>query len=70
MQDTIASYIQEAIERMEAEEKAGVPPKAESEQSVLEKLLKVDKKIAQVMAMDMLLAGVDTVRYGVFLSWE
>ncbi|XP_005177073.1 cytochrome P450 CYP12A2-like [Musca domestica] len=60
MQDTIASYIQEAIERMEAEEKAGVPPKAESEQSVLEKLLKVDKKIAQVMAMDMLLAGVDT----------
>ncbi|XP_073823702.1 cytochrome P450 CYP12A2-like [Musca autumnalis] len=60
IQDTIEIYIQEAIDCMEAEKKAGVPEKPESEQSVLEKLLKVDKKIAQVMAMDMLMAGVDT----------
>ncbi|TMW40158.1 hypothetical protein DOY81_014762, partial [Sarcophaga bullata] len=30
------------------------------EKSVLEKLLKIDRKIAKVMAMDMLMAGVDT----------
>lgn len=32
------------------------------ELSVLEKLLKIDRRVAIVMALDMLLAGVDTVR--------
>lgn len=32
-----------------------------SEESVLQKLLKIDKKLAIVMALDMLMAGVDTV---------
>lgn len=32
------------------------------ELSVLEKLLKVDKNVALVMALDMFMAGVDTVR--------
>lgn len=35
---------------------------ADREASVLEKLLKIDKEAAIVMAMDMLLAGIDTVR--------
>lgn len=32
------------------------------EQSVLQKLLKIDRQTAIIMASDMLLAGVDTVR--------
>lgn len=31
------------------------------EQSVLEKLLKIDRRVAIIMALDMLMAGVDTV---------
>lgn len=31
------------------------------DRSVLEKLLRVDKQMAQVMALDMLTAGIDTV---------
>lgn len=54
-------YVNEAIERIEEDKRNGVPEKADSEKSVLEKLVKVDKKIASVMAIDMLLAGVDTV---------
>uniref|UniRef100_B5DUY3 Uncharacterized protein n=1 Tax=Drosophila pseudoobscura pseudoobscura TaxID=46245 RepID=B5DUY3_DROPS len=55
----ISAYIDEAVERLEKEAKEGVV-RPENEQSVLEKLLKVDKKVATVMAMDMLMAGVDT----------
>ncbi|XP_037815903.1 cytochrome P450 CYP12A2-like isoform X2 [Lucilia sericata] len=54
------TYINEAIERLEQERLNGVKEKAEHEKSVLEKLLKIDKKIATVMAMDMFMAGVDT----------
>ncbi|TMW43219.1 hypothetical protein DOY81_011699, partial [Sarcophaga bullata] len=53
-------YINEAIARLEQEQKEGKPEKPENEKSVLEKLLKIDRKIAKVMAMDMLMAGVDT----------
>lgn len=35
--------------------------KPEEEQSVLERLLKIDKNVAFIMAMDMLTAGIDTV---------
>ncbi|XP_033255190.1 probable cytochrome P450 12a5, mitochondrial [Drosophila miranda] len=55
----ISAYIDEAVERLEKEAKEGVV-RPENEQSVLEKLLKVDKKVATIMAMDMLMAGVDT----------
>lgn len=34
------------------------------DRSVLEKLLRIDKQTAQVMALDMLTAGVDTVSAG------
>ncbi|KAM7361974.1 uncharacterized protein ACRADG_012838 [Cochliomyia hominivorax] len=53
-------HINEAIQRLEEERQRGVPEKTENKKSVLEKLLKIDKKIATVMAMDMLMAGVDT----------
>ncbi|XP_013107498.2 cytochrome P450 CYP12A2 isoform X2 [Stomoxys calcitrans] len=53
-------YVGEAIQRLEDERKRGVPEKPDNEKSVLEKLIKIDKKIATVMAIDMLLAGVDT----------
>lgn len=57
-----SSYVNEAIERLEKESESGKPEKPEHEKSVLEKLIKIDKKIASVMAMDMLMAGVDTVK--------
>uniref|UniRef100_A0A1I8NBI6 Cytochrome P450 n=1 Tax=Musca domestica TaxID=7370 RepID=A0A1I8NBI6_MUSDO len=53
-------YVNEAIDRLEAERQSGVPEKPENEKSVLEKLIKIDRKIATVMAIDMILAGVDT----------
>ncbi|XP_037815904.1 cytochrome P450 CYP12A2-like [Lucilia sericata] len=58
--DITSSYVNEAIERIEEDRKKGVPEKPENEKSVLEKLIKIDKRIASVMAMDMLMAGVDT----------
>jgi len=60
LQNITLAFVDEAIERLEKEAKEGVV-RPENEQSVLEKLLKVDKKVATVMAMDMLMAGVDTV---------
>ncbi|XP_034661847.1 probable cytochrome P450 12a4, mitochondrial [Drosophila subobscura] len=59
VQEVTSAYVDEAIERLEKEAKDGIV-RPENEQSVLEKLLKVDKKVATVMAMDMLMAGVDT----------
>ncbi|KAH8292309.1 hypothetical protein KR054_008261 [Drosophila jambulina] len=59
LQDITLAYVEEAIQRLEKEAKEGVV-RPENEQSVLEKLLRVDKKVATVMAMDMLMAGVDT----------
>ncbi|KAH8243065.1 hypothetical protein KR032_004293 [Drosophila birchii] len=59
VQEVISAYVEEATVRLEQEAKVGVV-RPENEQSVLEKLLKVDKKVATVMAMDMLMAGVDT----------
>ncbi|XP_073817037.1 cytochrome P450 CYP12A2-like isoform X2 [Musca autumnalis] len=58
--DITKGFVEEAIARLEEERKNGMPEKPDSEKSVLEKLVKIDKKIAMVMAMDMLMAGVDT----------
>lgn len=60
IQKVTLEYVNEAKERIDADAKKGIV-KSESEQSVLEKLLKIDKKVATIMAMDMLMAGVDTV---------
>lgn len=51
-------FIDQAIIKLE--NKTHQP--SDKEPSVLEKLLKLDKHIAMVMALDMLMAGVDTVR--------
>lgn len=57
------SFVDEAIDRIEEEKRnSGGVEKPENEKSVLEKLIKIDRNIAMVMAMDMLKAGVDTVR--------
>lgn len=50
-------YIEQAIARSNAKDANN----SNREQSVLEKLLKVDKQVGVVMALDMMLAGVDTV---------
>ncbi|XP_055923884.1 cytochrome P450 CYP12A2-like [Eupeodes corollae] len=51
-------YIDAAIERLKnADPNASKP---DSEKSVLERLLNIDREVAIVMAMDILLAGVDT----------
>ncbi|XP_017112236.1 probable cytochrome P450 12a5, mitochondrial [Drosophila elegans] len=59
LQNITLAYVDEAIERLKKEAEEGVV-RPENEESVLEKLLKVDRKVATVMAMDMLMAGVDT----------
>ncbi|XP_017480601.1 PREDICTED: probable cytochrome P450 12c1, mitochondrial [Rhagoletis zephyria] len=53
--DLTNRYANEAIARMQQN-----PCKEGEERSVLEKLIKIDRKIAIIMAMDMLMAGVDT----------
>ncbi|XP_073817038.1 cytochrome P450 CYP12A2-like [Musca autumnalis] len=58
--DTVRKYVEEAILRIEAAERNGLDVSYRNEPSVLEKLIKIDKKIATVMAMDMLMAGIDT----------
>uniref|UniRef100_A0A0A1X019 Probable cytochrome P450 12c1, mitochondrial n=1 Tax=Zeugodacus cucurbitae TaxID=28588 RepID=A0A0A1X019_ZEUCU len=54
MFDITNHYVNEALTRLDAN-----PSKDGEERSVLEKLLKINRKTAIVMAMDMLMAGVD-----------
>lgn len=51
-------YVQEAVERIEKSTEV----KSDAEKSVLEKLLGINRKYAVIMALDMMFAGVDTVR--------
>ncbi|XP_016952969.1 probable cytochrome P450 12c1, mitochondrial [Drosophila biarmipes] len=55
--DTCSMYVNEAIERIEKEADRD---NSKDYKSVLEQLLQVDKKFATVMAMDLLIGGVDT----------
>ncbi|XP_055921318.1 uncharacterized protein LOC129952612 [Eupeodes corollae] len=57
LHDIIMKHVNEALERIESEKSSS---NDNDEKSVLEKLLKVDRKVAIVMAIDMLMAGVDT----------
>lgn len=61
MTEKIMKRVDNAVERLGAlkESSEGV---SASDRSVLEKLLLIDRRIAIVMAFDMLLAGIDTVR--------
>lgn len=56
--DTAYFYVSEAVRRIERDQNHST---IVGGKSVLEKLIQVDKKVAIVMAMDLLLAGVDTV---------
>jgi len=53
--EIINEYVYEAVERYEKN-----PLSSDREMSVLEKLLKVDKDVAIVMAQDLILGGVDS----------
>lgn len=55
--NTAFLFVNEAVNRIEQHQQ----PQDNGEKSILEKLILIDKKVAVVMAMDMLLAGVDTV---------
>lgn len=56
--DSAREYIEEAAGKLK---KRKTESTKDHEESVLEKLLKIDPIIAQVMAIDMIFAGVDTV---------
>lgn len=56
--DTTQKYVNETLKELEEKEKSGVQTE---NLGILEKMLKINRKMAIVMAMDMLLAGVDTV---------
>ncbi|XP_062535024.1 probable cytochrome P450 12a5, mitochondrial [Armigeres subalbatus] len=58
--EIVIAKISEAVIRLEKN-----PTTSSESQSVLEKLLKVDRDIAFIMACDMLMAGVDTTGAGV-----
>ncbi|XP_055907181.1 cytochrome P450 CYP12A2-like [Eupeodes corollae] len=57
--ETIIGFVEESLEQMEKRNKNNSET-LDRELSVLEKLIKIDKAIAIVMATDMLMAGVDT----------
>lgn len=59
MTETIMYYVDQAVRRLDAEDQA----KTNADRSVLEKLLLIDRRVAIIMAFDMILAGVDTVRF-------
>lgn len=53
--EIIMSYVDKAVKDIESQ-----PPQEGREESILEKLLKINKKVAVVMCADAMLAGVDT----------
>ncbi|KAG5671495.1 hypothetical protein PVAND_001689 [Polypedilum vanderplanki] len=60
MTSIVFNYVNEAIKRFETEE-----VKEGQEESILRKLLKVNKNVAFITASDLLIAGVDTTASGV-----
>lgn len=54
---TTSIFIDKSIAELEVK----ASQNALGDESVLEKLLKIDKRVAIIMALDMLMAGVDTV---------
>ncbi|XP_011185299.2 probable cytochrome P450 12e1, mitochondrial [Zeugodacus cucurbitae] len=53
-------YIDEALKQIELDNEGKFTSEVGKEKSVLEKLLRIDRKIAVVMALDMMMGGVDT----------
>lgn len=68
MTETIMFYVDRAVARLDARAQSN---NEASDRSVLEKLLMIDRRIAIVMAFDMLFAGVDTVEFWIlFFSFN
>lgn len=53
-------YVNEALVKIDQNKKDGVPEDNVNEESVLRKLLRIDRKYAILMTMDMIFAGIDT----------
>lgn len=69
MTETIMHYVDKAVLRLENSDQKDADA---GDKSVLEKLLLIDRRIAIVMAFDMILAGVDTVipqKIGTKFDW-
>ena len=60
-----SKYVNDAVERISKE---GGRKLKNGEESVLEKLLKVNRDYAFIMAVDMLMAGIDTVKFTFYLK--
>ncbi|XP_036324712.1 cytochrome P450 CYP12A2-like [Rhagoletis pomonella] len=58
--DLCNKYIDEALKQIELDKDGKFTSEVGKEKSVLEKLLRIDRRIAVVMALDMMMAGVDT----------
>uniref|UniRef100_A0A0A1XC16 Probable cytochrome P450 12e1, mitochondrial n=1 Tax=Zeugodacus cucurbitae TaxID=28588 RepID=A0A0A1XC16_ZEUCU len=58
--DLCNKYIDEALKQIEMDSEGKFTSEVGKEKSVLEKLLRIDRRIAAVMALDMMMAGVDT----------
>ncbi|XP_054747205.1 probable cytochrome P450 12e1, mitochondrial isoform X1 [Anastrepha obliqua] len=58
--DVCNTYIDRALEQIESDKDGKLTSEVGKEKSVLEKLLRIDRRIAVVMALDMMMAGVDT----------
>lgn len=54
----VSAYVNDAVVRMDKLEQEG--KNKEGEESVLQKLLRVDRKYATLMVFDMIIAGIDT----------
>jgi hypothetical protein len=63
--EIIFNYVNKAIEKYEKN-----PSNSENAESIMEKLLKVDKQIASVLSTDMLGAGIDTVSVFFILNYK
>lgn len=59
MTQTIMFYVDKAVARLDSMDQSN---RDNDDKSVLEKLLLIDRRIAIIMAFDMILAGVDTVK--------
>lgn len=67
MTEKIMKRVDNAVARLESLKEANGVVSA-ADKSVLEKLLLIDRRIAIVMAFDMLLAGIDTVRVHTYID--
>ena len=59
----IEELIKQATKKINDKKSENLYDKVSAEPSVLEKLLNIDENVAFIMALDMIIAGVDTVTF-------